>query len=165
MELYPHVSSLSGNGQHELINSYEKWQLFLMCIALYLTAMNFRIFLLILWLLYVLSSLWWGTFQGRFCLQGHLHLSAADPFRDIQGSLSRQDFSLHKQFWLFWSISYFFTYQWILYRVLMICQEQNLPSHTCTPWSSRAALLTFLGLKNSMKHKSCVSLDAPHDLF
>lgn len=25
--------------------------------------------------------------EGRFCLQGHLHLSAADPFGDIQGSL------------------------------------------------------------------------------
>lgn len=41
MEIYPRVSSLSGNGQHEVINSYEKWQLFLRCVALYLTASDF----------------------------------------------------------------------------------------------------------------------------
>lgn len=44
-------------------------------------------FLLLFWLLSVLSSLWQGTSQGIFYLQGHLHLPAADPFRDNQGSL------------------------------------------------------------------------------
>lgn len=41
MELYSHVWFLSGDGQHEVINSYEKWQLLLLCVALYLSTLNF----------------------------------------------------------------------------------------------------------------------------
>lgn len=47
-------------------------------------------FFLIHWLFNVLSRLCWGSYQGRFCLQGHLQQSAADSFRDIQGKLSEK---------------------------------------------------------------------------
>lgn len=49
--------------------------------------------------------------------------------------------------------------------MLMICQQQNLPSDTSMPWFSGVVLFTFLGLKSTMKHKNCVSLDVPQDLF
>ena len=45
-------------------------------------------FLLIFWLFSGLSSLWRWSFPAMFYLQGRLHLSAADPFRDNEGSLS-----------------------------------------------------------------------------
>lgn len=41
MAFYLHVSFLSGNGHHGVINQHEKWGLFLKCIVFYLSALNF----------------------------------------------------------------------------------------------------------------------------